>query len=94
MAIHNYAWPTRMHYELPPGARSAQDLKFPDAVRIPKNPTGVQGRMIPSGDPANPATLGFRVKKWGNGASSSHTQRRYYQGSFGTVAKTAGIRKK
>lgn len=59
-----------MDYQLPSGVRCAQDLKFPDAVYIPKNPIGIAGRMIPMG-PNQGTVLGTRVKKWGNGANNS-----------------------
>lgn len=69
-----------MIYELPPGVRHAQDLRFPDAIHIPKNPTGVTGRMIPIG-PNQGSVLGFRVKKWGNGTNNSHTPGRPKDGA-------------
>ncbi len=60
-----------MLYSLPAGVQSAQELKFPDALSIRKHYE--PGRMLSSGSPANPATMGFWVKKWGNGANNSHT---------------------
>ncbi len=81
-----------MHYELPPGVRSAQDLKFPDAVRIPKDPCRQPGRLLSTG-PSTPPVLGFKCKKWGNGASNSSTKRRYHAGSARAVGKTATKKK-
>ena len=77
-----------MLYELPSGVASAQNLKFPDAIYIRKTPIAL-GRLIPQG-PGQGLVLGVKCKKWGNGANSSNTPKRYYQGAFGSVvAKTA-----
>lgn len=61
-----------MNYELPASVRSAQDLRFSDAVYIPKNPIGLPGRMLSMG-PNLGSVLSFRVKKWGNGANNSRS---------------------
>jgi hypothetical protein len=60
-----------MDYELPPGVRSAQDLRFPDAVKLPKPVlVGCQGAMMAMG-PNQGSVLSYRCKKWGNGANNS-----------------------
>jgi hypothetical protein len=59
-----------MIYQLPAGVQSAQDLRFPDAVYIPKVRIAGPSSDIPMG-PNQGRVKGVRVKKWGNGANNS-----------------------
>lgn len=74
-------------YELPPGARSINQVDFSHAIVVCKKQV-MQGRLIPSG-PSSPPVLGFKCKKWGNGSSNSHTTKRYHAHGAQVVGKTA-----
>lgn len=58
-----------MLYLLPHGISNAQEMSFPNAVNIPKNPTGVRGYPMPAKGMG--PTLAYKAKKWGNGTNNS-----------------------
>ena len=76
-----------MLYQLPAGVTSIDKIDFSHAFRLRCRPLAAS-RMIPSG-PSQPSVLGFKVKKWGNGANNSSTPKRYRPGAVYSKGKTA-----